>query len=90
MAQISLAINGKVPDIFPIPNWLETAGSGSSRRLAGYVFDDEFVNFGILQDLQRVGGPLSLQDGAFVATYIGNTGIVKWLAPQTAYYYDQI
>lgn len=85
-----LAINGKVPEIFPIPNWLETAGSGNSRRLIAYRFDDEFVNFGILQDLQRVGGPLSLQDGAFVATYVGNTGIVKWLGPTTALYLDEI
>lgn len=85
-----LAINGKVPEIFPIPNWLETAGSGGSRRLMAYCFNDNFVNFGILQDLQRVGGPLSLQDGAFVATYVGNTGIVKFLGPTTALYLDMI
>ena len=36
-----------------------------------------------------MGGPLSLQDGAFVATYIGNTGIVKAKAPQTVLYQDQ-
>ena len=85
-----LAINGKVPEIFPIPNWLETVGVGGSRRLLAYCFDDNFVNFGILQDLQRVGGPLSLQDGAFVATYVGNTGIVKFLGPTTALYLDEI
>lgn len=85
-----LTINGTVPEIFPIPNWLETAGAGSTRRIVAYKFDDNFVNFGILQDLQRVGGPLSLQDGAFVATYVGNTGIVKWLAPTTALYWDGI
>lgn len=84
------SINGTVPEIYPVPNWMETAGSGNSRRLLAYRFDDNFVNFGILQDLQRVGGPLSLQDGAFVATYVGNTGIVKWLAPQTALYLDEI
>ena len=85
-----IALNGKVPEIVPVPNWLETAGSGSSRRMVGYVFDDERVNFGLLQNIQRMGGPLSLQEGAFVATYIANTGVVKFLAPQTAYYYDQI
>lgn len=85
-----LAINGKVPEIVPIPNWLETAGSGNTRRMIGYSFRDDYVNFGLLQNVQRVGGPLSLQEGAFVATYIANTGIVKFLAPQTAYYYDAI
>lgn len=85
-----LSINGKVPEIFPIPNWLETAGSGNTRRMVAYKFDDNYVNFGVLQDLQRVGGPLSLQDGAFVATYIGNTGIVKWLGPTTGLYLDSI
>lgn len=84
------AINGKEPEIYPIPNWLETVGTGSSRRMIAYRFDDNYVNFGVLQDLQRVGGPLSLQDGAFVATYIGNTGIVKWLGPTTALYLDEI
>ncbi|KAA6459645.1 DUF2184 domain-containing protein [Acidobacteria bacterium AB60] len=81
---------GVKPEFLAVPNWLETAGAGNTRRIMAYRFDDEYVNFGILQDLQRVGGPLSLQDGAFVATYVGNTGIVKFLAPTTALYYDQI
>jgi hypothetical protein len=83
-------LNGKTPEIYPIPNWLETAGAGNSRRLIAYKFDDEFLNFGILQEIQRMGGPLSLQDGAFVATYIGNTGIVKVLRPTAMLYLDQI
>jgi hypothetical protein len=85
-----LSINGKEPDIYPVPNWMETVGAANSRRLMAYRFDDNFLNFGVLQDLQRLGGPLSLQDGAFVATYIGNTGIVKFLGPQTALYLDKI
>ena len=44
------------------------------------------MNFGILQDIQRMGGPLSLQNGAFVATYIANTGIVKLYRPTTIMY----
>jgi hypothetical protein len=83
-------LNGKTPEIYPIPNWLETAGAGNSRRLIAYKFDDDCLNFGILQEIQRMGGPLSLQDGAFVATYIGNTGIVKVLRPTTVLYLDQI
>lgn len=85
-----LSINGQEPEIYPIPNWLETVGTDNSRRMIAYRFDDNFVNFGVLQNIQRMGGPLSLQDGAFVATYIGNTGIVKWLGPQTAIYLDEI
>jgi len=85
-----LAINGKTPEIVPVPNWLETVGASSSRRLVSYSFNKNFVEFGILQDIQRMGGPLSLQDGAFVATYIGNTGIVKAKAPQTMLYQDKI
>lgn len=84
------SLNGKEPEIYPIPNWLETAGASSTRRMIAYCFNDNFVNFGVLQDIQRVGGPLSLQDGAFVATYVGNTGIVKWLGPTTALYLDKI
>lgn len=84
------AINGTIPELYPIPNWLETAGASASKRLVAYKFADEYLNFGILQDLQRMGGPLSLQDGAFVATYIGNTGIVKVLRPTTMLYYDHI
>lgn len=85
-----LSINGKVPEIVPVPNWLETAGAGATRRLVSYVFNDGFVNFGILQDIQRMGGPLSLQDGAFVATYVGNTGVVKVYRPTTMLYQDGI
>jgi hypothetical protein len=85
-----LSINGKTPEIVPVPSWLETAGSGNTRRLVSYVFSDEYLNFGILQDIQRMGGPLSLQDGAFVATYIANTGIVRVFRPTTMLYQDGI
>jgi hypothetical protein len=81
-----LAINGKTPEIVPIPYWAETIGTGSTAQLTSYTFNDDFLNFGILQDIQRMGGPLSLQDGAFVATYIANTGIVKLYRPTTILY----
>lgn len=81
-----LSINGKTPEIVPLPNWAETIGTGGTAQLTSYVFNDDFINFGILQDIQRMGGPLSLQDGAFVATYIANTGIVKVLRPTTIQY----
>jgi Uncharacterized protein conserved in bacteria (DUF2184) len=85
-----LTLNGIEPDILPLPFWAETAGAGGTARLTCYKFSDEFVNFGILQDIQRMGGPLSLQDGAFVATYVGNTGQVKVLRPTTMLYLDAI
>ena len=85
-----LALNGKEPEIYPLPSWLETAGAGGTRRLVSYKFSDEFLQFGILQDIQRMGGPLSLQDGAFVATYIGISGIVKMYRPTAMLYQDQI
>lgn len=81
-----ISINGKVPEIVPLPYWAETVGTGGVPQLTSYVFNDDFLNFGILQDIQRMGGPLSLQDGAFVATYIANTGIVKVLRPTTIQY----
>ena len=84
-----LSINGKVPEIIPLPFWAETIGGAAhsgAAQLTSYVFNDDFVNFGILQDIQRMGGPLSLQDGAFVATYIANTGIVRVLRPTTIMY----
>jgi hypothetical protein len=85
-----ITLNGVVPEIYPLPYWAETAGASNSRRMIGYKFSDDNLNFGILQNIQRYGGPLSLQDGAFVATYVGNTGIVKILRPTTALYYDQL
>jgi hypothetical protein len=81
-----ISINGKTPEIVPLPYWAETIGTGNTAQLTSYVFNDDFVNFGILQDIQRMGGPLSLQDGAFVATYIANTGIVKLYRPTTIMY----
>jgi hypothetical protein len=85
-----LSINGETPEIVPLPFWAETVGAGGTARLTSYRFNDDFLNFGILQDIQRMGGPLSLQDGAFVATYVGNTGIVKVLRPTTVLYQDGI
>ena len=84
-----ISINGKVPEIVPLPYWAETIGGAnhnSTTQLTAYKFDDDFQNFGILQDIQRMGGPLSLQEGAYVATYIANTGIVKILRPTTIVY----
>jgi hypothetical protein len=81
-----ISINGKTPEIIPLPYWAETVGTGGTAQLTSYVFNDDFLNFGILQDIQRMGGPLSLQDGAFVATYIANTGIVKVYRPTTIMY----
>jgi hypothetical protein len=84
-----ISINGKTPEIVPLPYWGETIGGAShnsTTQLTSYVFNDDFVNFGILQDIQRMGGPLSLQEGAYVATYIANTGIVKVLRPSTLIY----
>lgn len=85
-----LTLNGVTPEIIPLPVWAETAGAGSSARMTCYKFNDDFLNFGILQDIQRMGGPLSLQDGAFVATYIANTGQVKILRPTTVLYLDHV
>ena len=84
-----ISINGKVPEIVPIPYWAESIGGVAhtgSKQLTAYVFNDDFLNFGILQDLQPMGGPLSLQEGAYVKTYIANTGIVKVLRPTTLIY----
>jgi hypothetical protein len=84
-----ISINGTTPEIIPLPYWAENIGGAAhtgSTQLTCYKFDDDFVNFGILQDIQRMGGPLSLQDGAFVATYIANTGIVKLYRPTTIMY----
>ena len=81
-----ISINGKTPEIVPLPSWAETIGTGNTAQLTAYVFNDDFLNFGILQDIQRMGGPLSLQDGAFVATYIANTGIVRVYRPTTLVY----
>ena len=84
-----ISINGKTPEIVPLPYWGETIGGAShnsTTQLTSYVFNDDFVNFGILQDIQRMGGPLSLQEGAYVATYIANTGIVEVLRPSTLIY----
>ena len=42
-----LSINGKTPEIVPIPYWAETIGNGGTAQLTSYVFNDDFLNFGI-------------------------------------------
>lgn len=81
---------GVKPDLFPLPYWLESAGSGSTKRLVAYRFDQDCLSFTILQELQRQGGPLSIQAGAFLLTYVANTGVVKINRPQTINYWDGV
>ena len=81
---------GITPEIYPVPYWLETAGAGTTRRVVAYRFNDDCLAFGILQDITRQGGALSLQDGAFVTTYVANMGVVKIFRPQTIGYFDGI
>jgi hypothetical protein len=75
-------------DIFPLPVWLETAGASNTKRLVAYRFDEDCLSFTILQNIQRQGGPLSVQAGAFLITYVANTGVVKVNRPQTINYWD--
>jgi hypothetical protein len=79
---------GITPEIYPLPVWLETAGAGSTKRIVAYRFDQDCLSFTVLQDLQRLGGPISVQAGAFLMTYIANTGVVKVNRPQTVNYWD--
>lgn len=81
---------GITPEIYPLPVWLETAGAGNTKRLIAYRFDQDCLSFTLLQNLQRQGGPLSVQAGAFLITYIANTGVVKINRPQTINYWDGI
>ena len=81
---------GITPEIFPLPVWLETAGVSASKRVVAYRFDQDCLSFTILQNLQRQGGPLSVQAGAFLITYIANTGVVKVNRPQTINYWDNV
>lgn len=81
---------GITPQIYPLPTWLETAGAGSTKRVLAYRFDQDCLSFTLLQNLQRQGGPLSVQAGAFLITYVANTGVVKVNRPQTANYWDGI
>ena len=81
---------GIEPEIYPLPTWLETAGAGSTKRLIAYRFDKDCLSFSILQDLERLGGPLSVQAGAFMMTYVANTGVIKINRPTTINYFDGI
>ncbi|HXS93034.1 MAG TPA: major capsid family protein [Candidatus Limnocylindrales bacterium] len=81
---------GITPEIYPLPVWLETAGASSSKRVISYRFDQDCLSFTLLQNIQRMGGPLSVQAGAFLITYVGNTGVVKVNRPQTINYWDGV
>jgi len=84
------ATYGITPEIYPLPSWLETAGAGGTKRLVAYRYDQDCLSFTLLQDLQRQGGPLSIQAGAFLITYVANTGVVKINRPTTINYWDGI
>jgi len=75
-------------EIYPLPVWLETAGASGTKRLIAYRFDSDCLSFSLLQNIMRQGGPLSIQAGAFLMTYVANTGVVKVNRPQTINYWD--
>jgi hypothetical protein len=81
---------GITAKLYPLPVWLETAGLGGTRRVIAYRFDQDCLSFTILQNLTRQGGPLSVQAGAFLVTYVANTGVVKINRPQTINYWDGV
>lgn len=78
------------PKLYPLPVWSESAGAGTTRRVIAYRFDEDCLSFTILQDLSRQGGPLSIQAGSFLVTYVANTGVVKINRPQTINYWDGV
>lgn len=78
---------GIVPEIYPLPYWLDGAGVGSTQQIVAYKYDKDCLSLGIPQEIQRFGGPLSVVSGAFEVLYVGNIGVVKINRPQTIGYF---
>lgn len=85
---------GVVPEIYPLPTWLDTAGKNSSGvanqtgRIVAYKFDEDCLSLSIPKELQRFDAPLSINSGAFEALYVANIGVVKVNRPTTIAYFD--
>lgn len=78
---------GVKPEIYPLPSWLDTAGTGSTSLTVAYKYDKDCLSLGIAQELTRFGGPLSVVSGAFEVLYVANVGVVKINRPTTVGYY---
>ena len=78
---------GVEPEIYPLPVWLETVGTGAVPEIVAYKFDEDCMSIRLAVDIQRFGGPLSVVEGAYEVTYVGNIGIVKINRPQTVQYF---
>jgi hypothetical protein len=74
---------GIVPEIYPLPEWLEGAGPGPTQLIMAYKYDKDCLSLGIPQEITRFGAPPSIVSGCFEFLYLANIGVVKVNRPQT-------
>ena len=85
---------GVVPDIYPLPSWLDAAGANAGSpsvptgRIVCYKYDEDCGSLSIPQELQRFDAPLSINSGCYEALYVANIGVVKINRPTTISYFD--
>lgn len=78
-------------DIVIVPcRWCTGAGTGSKNRMVGYVMDRDFVSIDIPVSLGRVITETSALQMAYLTTYAGQIGQVKFNYPQCVRYKDGI
>lgn len=91
MLENNLAITqGRPIDIYPAP-WCIAAGVGSVGRALAYVHDEDRIYFDITVPVQRImTQPTVAEGGAYLTLFLGQYGVVKFLAFQPPSYWDGI
>lgn len=74
---------GIEPEIYPLPEWLDGKGSGSTQEIIAYKYDKDCLSLGIPQEITRFGAPPSIVSGCFEFLYLANIGVVKINRPTT-------
>jgi hypothetical protein len=74
---------GIVPEVYPLPVWLDGQGPGSTQLISAYKYDKDCLSLGIPQEITRFGAPPSIVSGCFEFLYLANIGVVKINRPTT-------
>jgi hypothetical protein len=91
MLENNLAVTqGRPLEIYPAP-WTIAAGTGGSGRALAYVHDEDRIYFDVTVPVQRImTQPTVAEGGAYLTLFLGQYGVVKYLAFEPPSYWDGI
>lgn len=77
--------------ILPLPDpWISTQGTGGTSRMVAYRKDPKSLYLRINQPIQKVFTVPSVKDAGYETLFNAAIGVVQFLRPTTAAYYDSI